>query len=86
MSDEPGSKRADIASWVGTALWIVLLESHIISRPLVFLLGPLLMLLCILLIASPVAANRWRRLITLAAIYVRRRFLVDPVRVPVSRI
>jgi hypothetical protein len=44
MSDEASSKRADITSWVGTALWIVLLENHIISRPLVFLLGPLLML------------------------------------------
>ena len=68
MSDKGTSRRADIASWVGIALWIILLESHIISRPLVFLLGPLLVVCCILLFTWRVPANRLQRLLTFAAI------------------
>jgi FtsH-binding integral membrane protein len=76
MPDEPASEHVDIASWVGTALWIILLESHIISRPLVFLLGPLVMLSCIFIIASPIPPNRRRRLFLFAAVTSVAGFLL----------
>jgi hypothetical protein len=76
MSDELESKRTDIASWIGTALWIILLESHIISRSFVFLLGPLLMLVCMFIIASPIPANRRQRLFTFAAVMSVAGFLL----------
>jgi hypothetical protein len=67
MPDEPTSKRVDIAQWVGTALWIILIESHVISRPLVFRFGPFIMLLSFFVIASPIAAKKWQRMCLLAA-------------------
>ena len=54
--------RKDIAQWVGTILWIVLLESHVISRPLVFLFGPFIMLLSFVTIAFPVPRKRLRQI------------------------
>jgi len=61
MPDDSSFDRLDIAQWVGTLLWITLLESHVISRPLVFLLGPFVVLLCMVLIASPLDSRRLRR-------------------------
>jgi hypothetical protein len=74
--DEAASKRADIAMWVGIVLWIILLESHVIARPLVFLLGPFLVLVCTFLIASPIPANSRRRLVTFAAVMSVGGFLL----------
>lgn len=48
-------------------LFIVLLESHIVSRAVAFLLGPLVIWLC-LFAASPVARGRWRRTLPLAVL------------------
>src|ERR1700693_5496317 len=61
MPDDSSFSRLDIAQWIGTLLWIVLLGSHVISRPLVFLLGPVVMLLCTFLIGSPIDSQRLRR-------------------------
>jgi hypothetical protein len=61
MSDESGWSRDDIAQWVGTILWIVFLESHVISRPLVFLCGPFIMLSSFVIIAFPIRGKRLRQ-------------------------
>ena len=66
MQEESGTKRFDVAQWVGTLLWIILLESHVISRPLVFLLGPFVLMVCFLVIASPIPATRLRRTLLFA--------------------
>ena len=66
MADEQGWTRGDIGSWVGVLLCIILLESHVISRPLVFLLAPLVVLIPSLIIA-PIRGKRLR-LVCLAAV------------------
>ena len=58
--------RGDIGSWVGVLLCIILLESHVISRPLVFLLAPFVALLPSLVIA-PIRGKRLQ-LVCLAAV------------------
>ena len=67
MPEEPTSIRPDIAQWVGTLLWIIMLESHVISRPLVFLFGPFLVLICFVVIAFPIQRKRLRNACLLAA-------------------
>jgi hypothetical protein len=62
MPDESGWSRADVAQWVGTLLWIVLLESHVISRPLVFLFGPFIVLLSFVTIGFPIPVKRLRQI------------------------
>ena len=62
MPDESDWRRADVAQWIGTLLWIVLLESHVVSRPLVFLLGPFIVLLSFVTIAFPVPRKRLRQM------------------------
>jgi hypothetical protein len=68
MSEEASSRRVDIATWVGTVLWIIMIESHVMSRPLVFLFGPFVALFCFLAIASPIPAKRRWRMSLLAAV------------------
>ena len=62
MPDESEWSRADIAQWIGTLLWIVLLESHVISRPLVFLFGPFIVLLSFVTVACPIPRKRLRHI------------------------
>ncbi len=57
--DEQGWTRGGVGSWVGVLLCIILLESHLISRPLVFLLAPFVVLLPALAIA-PIRGKRLR--------------------------
>jgi len=66
MPDEQGWTRGDVGSWVGMLLCIILLESHVISRPLVFLFAPFVALLPSLVIA-PIRGKRLR-LVCLAAV------------------
>jgi hypothetical protein len=66
MADEQGWTRGDIGSWVGVLLCIILLESHVISRPLVFLLAPFVVLIPSLIIA-PIRGKRLR-LVCLSAV------------------
>lgn len=56
---DEGWTRGDLGSWVGVLLCITLLESHLISRPLLFLLAPFVVLLPSLAIA-PVRGKRLR--------------------------
>jgi nitrate reductase gamma subunit len=64
--DEQDWTRGDVGSWAGVLLCIILLESHLISRPLVFLLAPFVVLLPSLVIA-PIRGKRLR-LVCLAAV------------------
>lgn len=64
-SEQDNAGRLDIAQYAGILLFIVLLESHVVSRAVAFLLGPLVVWLC-LFVASPVARGRWRRTLPLA--------------------
>jgi hypothetical protein len=64
--DEQDWTRGDVGSWVGVLLCIILLESQLISRPLVFLLAPFVVLLPSLVIA-PIRGKRLR-LVCLAAV------------------
>ena len=66
QEDEQGWTRGDIGSWVGVLLCIILLESHLISRPLVFLLAPFVVLLPSLAIA-PIRGRRLQ-LVCLSAV------------------
>ena len=66
MTSEKDKIRLDIAQYMGTLLAIVMLESHIVSRLVVFILAPFVFWLC-LFVASPVARGRWRRTLPLAA-------------------
>jgi len=68
MPDESGWSRADIAQWVGTLLWIVLLESHVISRPLVFLFGPFIVLLSLVIIAFPIRGKRLGKICVISVV------------------
>jgi hypothetical protein len=53
--------RFDVGQCVGALIFVILLESHMVPRPLVFFIGPLVTLLCIYLIARPVPSERlWR--------------------------
>jgi hypothetical protein len=61
MPDEQGWTREDVGSWVGVLLCIILLESHAVSRPLVFLIAPFVVLLCLLVIAFPIRGKRLQR-------------------------
>lgn len=45
QQDEQGWTRGDIGSWVGVLACITLLESHVISRPWVFLVAPFVVLI-----------------------------------------
>jgi ABC-type enterobactin transport system permease subunit len=53
--------RFDAGQWAGNLIFVILLESHLVSRPLVFFIGPLATLICIYLIAPRVPAKRWGR-------------------------
>jgi len=64
--DEQDWTRGDVGSWVGVLLCIILLESHVIPRPLVFLLAPFVVLLPSLAI-EPIRGKRLR-LVCLAAL------------------
>jgi hypothetical protein len=76
MAEGTASRRADIATWVGTLLWIILLESHATSRPLAFLLGPFVALICFVVIAAPIPAERWRRMSLLSGVVSVAGFLL----------
>jgi len=67
LNSEKDKTRLDIAQYVGTLLAIVMLESRLASRAVVFLLAPFVFWLC-LFVASPVARSRWRRTLPLAAL------------------
>jgi hypothetical protein len=76
MADEPTSGRADVAQWIGTALVIIMLESHVMSRPLVFLFGPFVILLCMVLIAWPLPTRGLRRGCFIAVLFSVVGFLL----------
>ena len=58
--------RVDVATYLGMFIWIVMLESHWLPRPIVFLLGPFLVLGCIYLLGPSLTADRWRSAFFLA--------------------
>jgi ABC-type enterobactin transport system permease subunit len=53
--------RFDVGLWGGNLIFVILLETHLVSRPLVFFIGPLVTLPCIYLIAPSVPPKRWGR-------------------------
>ena len=72
MIDE--NDRRNIAQWVATLLLIIVLESHVISRPIVFLLGPFVILISIYV--ARVSIQRWQRAWLIAALISTAGFLL----------
>jgi hypothetical protein len=67
-----------VAQYVGALLFIAILESHLVSRPVAFLVGPFVVWICLFL-ASPSGRGMWRTL-ALAALasslgYLLMRFV-----------
>jgi hypothetical protein len=60
MPNEQTSIRSDVGQWVGTLLWIIILESHVTSRSLAFLVGPFVVLASIAVIAFPIQRKKLR--------------------------
>ncbi len=59
--------RLTIGKYIGVALSIALIETHLVSRPVAFLLVPWLISIC-LFIASPLHfRTMWRRAVLIAA-------------------
>jgi len=57
MIDE--NDRGNIASWTAVLLLIVLLESHIVRRPVVFLVGPFVVLIFVYIARAPIKKVAW---------------------------
>ena len=53
--------RLTIGQYVGTLLWIVLLETRVVSRPMSFLLGPWLICGCFLVADPSRFRQKWGR-------------------------
>jgi hypothetical protein len=60
--------RANVAIFVGMIIWLILLESHLLPRPIVFLLGPIAIFGCICLLVPSVLADRWRSILVTAGV------------------
>ena len=60
-------ERADVATYLGVLIWIIALESHVLPRPLLFLLGPFVLLFLYYLLVPSISGERWRHLFFLAA-------------------
>ena len=59
--------RSTVAQYVGTVLFIVLLETHVVSCWIAFLLGPWIICVCLLFVAAPSNFRiRWRRTVLVA--------------------
>src|ERR1700722_12728410 len=72
--------RVDIATYVGALLWVAMLESHYLPRPLVFFIGPFAILACFYFLVPSVSRERWQSVISLAAVasilgYLLTRFV-----------
>jgi hypothetical protein len=68
--------RSTVAQYVGTVLFIVLLETHVVSRPIAFLLGPWIVCLCLLVAAPSNFSTKWRRTVLVAGVASGLGFLV----------
>jgi hypothetical protein len=68
--------RSTVAQYVGTVLFIVLLETHVVSRPLAFLLGPWIICLCLFVAAPSNFLARWRRIVLIAGVASGLAFLL----------
>ena len=66
MANEQDWTRGDIGSWLVVLLCIILLESHVIARPLVFLVAPIVVLIPSLAL-EPIRGKRLR-FVCLAAV------------------
>jgi hypothetical protein len=67
LKSEKDRTRNEIAMCVGALLALALLESHIVSRPFVFVLAPFIFWVC-QFVASPVGRVRWLRYLPLTAL------------------
>jgi hypothetical protein len=77
MDSEKGYfDRSTVAQYVGTVLFIVLLETHVVSRPTAFLLGPWIICLCLFVAAPSNFRSRWRRIVLVAGAAAAMGFLV----------
>lgn len=72
MIDE--NDRRDIAQWTAVLFLIVLLESHMVSRPIVFLVGPSVVLISIYIVRARI--QRWKLVWLTAAVVSIAGFLL----------
>jgi ABC-type enterobactin transport system permease subunit len=73
-------ERVDVATYGGVLIWLILLETHLLSRPITFLLGPLIIVILFYLLVPSVSADRWRSVLVAAAVasvlgYVLTRYI-----------
>lgn len=55
--------RSMVAQYVGVFAWVVVLETHVVSIPVAFLLGPCIVCICLLLVEPIKFRLRWRRIL-----------------------
>jgi hypothetical protein len=78
-NNEGSFDRLTIGQFVGTLLLIVAVETRAVPRPAVFLLGPFVIWLCLLLVSPPaMRRNRWRKSLLIAVICSIFLYLVGP--------
>jgi hypothetical protein len=85
MPEEASSRRVDIATWVGTVLWIIMIESHVMSRPLVFLFWPFVALFCFLPIASAYSGEEMAAHVPSSCSRLCRGFFIYKIRISLRR-
>ena len=74
--------RATVGKYIGAGLSVALIESHVVSRPVAFLLIPWLISLCLLIASPSHFRTTWRRTILISAAasvlgYVLVRFVLS---------
>jgi hypothetical protein len=58
--------RSTVGQYVATVLFIVLIETHVVSRPMAFLLGPWIVCLCLFVAAASKFRTKWRHTVLIA--------------------
>ena len=59
--------RLTLAQCIGTLLFVVAIETGLVSRPVAFLVGPFLVWFCMLVAAPAELRTKWKRTLFIAA-------------------
>jgi positive regulator of sigma E activity len=68
--------RFDLALGVGTLLYLVILETRLIARPWVFLVGPFVVMLCFYFLCPTISKAKWWRIFLFAGVVAIVGFLL----------
>ena len=58
--------RLTIGQYIGTVLFVALLETRFVARPVAFLIGPFVMCFCLLIATPSDFLKRWKRSLAIA--------------------